>query len=136
MFERNGYYYLLYGHTCCFCRHGSNAYVSVAENPLGPWTSTGIDLNPKRDGWFESDHVAKGQNSFVIKVAKADGSNGYVFVSDLWSSADDNLKSHDHQFWHELEFDDSVDPPTISQFEWHETCDLNLALSPRDHLFS
>ena len=28
-----------------------------------------------------------------------DDTTGYVFVSDLGSSADDNLKSHDKQFW-------------------------------------
>lgn len=46
MLQRNGYYYLMHGHTCCFCRTGSNAWVKVAKHPLGPWTDTKIDLNP------------------------------------------------------------------------------------------
>lgn len=45
MFHRNGYYYMLYGHTCCFCKEGSGAHVQVAEHPLGPWTDTGLELN-------------------------------------------------------------------------------------------
>merc|ERR1712117_452686 len=40
LFERRGWYYLLYGHTCCFCE------VGVASHPLGPWTDTGTDINP------------------------------------------------------------------------------------------
>ena len=62
----------------------------------------------------------------IIRVAQADGTTGYVFVNDLWSSADDNLKSHDKQFWQLLEFDDSVDPPAIKPLEWRDTCDLDL----------
>jgi len=27
MFQRNGYYYMLYGHTCCFCKEGAGAHV-------------------------------------------------------------------------------------------------------------
>ncbi len=59
-------------------------------------------------------------------MVQADGENGYVFVSDLWSSAADNLKSHDLQFWQLLEFDDSVTPPAIKPMEWRDTCDLDM----------
>ena len=69
----------------------------MAQNPLGPWTDTGIELNPLKG--LSRDHRIKGQNSFVIRVAQADETTGYVFVSDLWSTAADNLKSHDLQFW-------------------------------------
>ena len=60
------------------------------------------------------DHVIKGQNSMIIRIAQANGETGYVFVSDLWSSAADNLKSHDIQYWSPpLEFDDTLSPPVI-----------------------
>ena len=36
IFERKGYYYLLYGHTCCFCEEGAGAHVFVAKHPFGP----------------------------------------------------------------------------------------------------
>jgi len=45
--ERNGWYYLMFGPTCCFCRQGSAAMVYVAPDPMGPWTDTGIDINPE-----------------------------------------------------------------------------------------
>jgi len=124
MFQRNGWYYMLHGHTCCFCKHGSNAWVQVAKDPLGPWTDMKLDLNPEKKGLFQSDHVIKGQNSMIIRFKNAAEETGYIFVSDLWSSADDKLKSHDKQFWQVLEFDDSVEPPTIKPFEWRDTCDL------------
>ena len=124
MFQRNGYYYLLHGHTCCFCRHGSDAWVKVATDPLGPWKDMDLNLNPERKGIFTSDHVVKGQNSMVIRYKNQSKETGYIFVSDLWSSADDGLKSHDKQFWQELEFDDSVTPPAIKPFEWRDSCDL------------
>ena len=65
---------------------------------MGPWKDTKVDLNPEK-GLKKPMRAVKGQNSFVIKTAKADGTDGYVFVSDLWSTAADNLKSHDLQFW-------------------------------------
>ena len=74
------------------------------------------------------DHVIKGQNSMIIRIAQANGETGYVFVSDLWSSAADNLKSHDLQFWQQLEFDETQSPPTIKPLEWRDTCELDLAI--------
>ena len=58
--QRNGYYYLMFGHTCCFCKEGAGARVQVATNPLGPWTDTEIELNPKQDGFMARDHRVKG----------------------------------------------------------------------------
>lgn len=45
LFERKGWFYLMYGHTCCFCRQGSDAITWTAQNPLGPWTEM-YDINP------------------------------------------------------------------------------------------
>lgn len=67
MFERNGYYYIGYGHTCCFCKEGAGAYLKVAEHPLGPWTDTNIELNPKQTRG--RNYTIQGQNSFIIRVA-------------------------------------------------------------------
>lgn len=46
MFERNGVYYLLYGHCCCFCFQGSGVLVFRSSSPMGPWSrqSPGNDL--------------------------------------------------------------------------------------------
>lgn len=59
MFQRNGYYYLMYGHTCCFCKEGASASVVVAKSPLGPWEDAGYDLNPKKSA-FSSYHEIAG----------------------------------------------------------------------------
>ena len=29
LFKRKGWYYLMYGHTCCFCEPGSGAHLQV-----------------------------------------------------------------------------------------------------------
>lgn len=45
MFKRNGTYYALFGHCCCFCYQGSGAYVHTAPTPLGPWkVQSGDDI--------------------------------------------------------------------------------------------
>ena len=62
----------------------------------------------------------------MFKAALTGGETGYVFVSDLWSTAADNLKSHDRQFWQQLVFDDTVTPPQIAELNWSDTCELDL----------
>ena len=97
----------------------------MAQNPLGPWIDTKIELNPQLS--LKGDHKIKGQNSYVIRVALSDDSVGYVFASDLWSSAADNLKSHDLQYWHLLQFNES-DPltaPKINGLVWEDYIQLD-----------
>ena len=43
LFSRRGWYYLLYGHTCCFCQPGSGARVQVSSH----WRRAGhVTLQP------------------------------------------------------------------------------------------
>ena len=63
IFERKGFYYLIYGHTCCFCDTGSGAETWWADNPLGPWKKFGIDINPVK---LNGERTIKAQNNFVI----------------------------------------------------------------------
>ncbi|KAL1522105.1 hypothetical protein AB1Y20_021748 [Prymnesium parvum] len=128
LFKRNGWYYLLYGHTCCFCKGGAGAHVMVASHPLANWTDMKIDLNPRKP-WSLSEHVIPSQNNYVFtaQVLKASAEAiEYVFTADLWSSAADHLKSHDRQFWAPLSFDDTVTPPSISLLSWINSFQLNL----------
>lgn len=125
-FERNGWYYLLFGHTCCFCKSGSNAAVWVAQHPLGPWTSSGIDIGGKPgfiDGGTSYTHT---QQSSIIQVGLEGGDTAYVWVGDRWGSAPDGLKSHDFQFWQPLVFNDSAVPPTIAKTHWVDNFTLAL----------
>ena len=110
LFERRGWYYLLYGHTCCFCEAGSGAELWVAAHPLGPWTDTNTDVNPA--DWLGRRDIAAQCNA-VITVQDG-GETQYLYTGDLWSSAPDSLKSHDIQYWSPpLQFDDTNSPPTI-----------------------
>lgn len=125
LFERKGYYYLMYGHTCCFCHQGSGAEVWTARHPLGPWTNMHLDINPNH---LFTGREIKAQCNYVIKIDHEAREADYIYTGDLWSSAPDGLKSHDIQYWSPpLEFDDSSDPPTIKpmSFVRNFTLDLN-----------
>ncbi len=120
LFERNGFYYLMYGHICCFCRQGSGAQVWTASHPLGPWTDLHLDLNPNH---FLTGREIKAQCNYVIKIEP----DTYLYTGDLWSSAPDGLKSHDIQYWSApLEFDDAVTPPTIKPMTFVPNFSLDL----------
>ena len=96
LFKRNGWYYLHYGPTCCFCRFGSGAELFTAKSPLGPWTDMKIDLNPKK--LHSMNRTVPTQNSYVFQAILKDGSPAFFAAGDMWSSAEDNLISHDLQY--------------------------------------
>jgi len=39
IFKRNGVWYALFGHCCCYCEQGSGLFVHTAPDPMGPWTA-------------------------------------------------------------------------------------------------
>ena len=131
LFERRGWYYLIYGSTCCFCAEGGSAVVMAAREPLGPWRRVG-NINP----WNEETGCGRPvptQNNFVATVATAAGDVEYLFMGDLWTTAPDGLKSHDLQYWAPLRFDDgestyrgSHSPPTIQPLVWRDGFELDV----------
>ena len=159
LFKRRGWYYLIVGSGCaskgiqtvrwgwvhaalmslscprsllpgCFCPAGGSARVFVAQHPLGTWTDTKVDLNPKRR--WSMEHVIPAQNNDVFQARVLQGGNAtseteYILTADMWHSAADHLKSHDRQFWAPLRFDDTVTPPTIAALEWTDSFTLQLA---------
>ena len=131
LFERLGWFYLAYGHVCCFCEEGAGATLLVARHPLGPWSETGVDLNPPHAD-ASSDWCGRPiptQNNHVFVARTASGGDQYVFTADLWRSAPDGLKSHDLQFWAPLTFDDSTSPPTIAPLKWLDDFELDLEVA-------
>ena len=115
LFERKGWYYLLYGHTCCFCEQGSGAEVWAAQHPLGPWTNMHLDINPG----FLGIRDIRTQCNYVITIEHPDRDPDYLYTGDLWSSSPDGLKSHDLQYWSSpLVFDDTVAPPAIAPMDF------------------
>ena len=128
LFERRGWYYLIYGSTCCFCAEGGAAQVQVSRHPLGPWRHTGVDINAWRAGGC--GRAVPVQNNFVAEITASTGEVTHLFMGDLWTSAPDGLKSHDLQFWAPLDFDDRVaddSPPTIQPLRWHDGVELDVA---------
>ena len=71
----------------------------------------------------------RAQCNYVIEIEHDSGApTDYLYTGDLWSSAPDGLKAHDIQYWSPpLEFDDTVQPPTISvlKFVHNFTLDAN-----------
>ena len=124
MFERFGVYYLLFGHTCCFCSGGAGSAVYVASHPLGPWNYT-IELNPSEQ--LGSRHVIKAQENYVFAVRGPDGNDTYIYTGDRWASAPDHKKSHDFQYWQPLKFDDTRQPPLPEPLKWVDSFVLSLA---------
>merc|ERR1719348_443070 len=116
LFERKGWYYLMYGHTCCFCELGSGAHLQVSQHPLGPWHDTGVDINPPDPGDILGlgKREVPAQCNGVISIPQDEDETMYLYTGDLWSSAPDQLKSHDIQYWSPpLVFDDSGEIPSI-----------------------
>lgn len=140
LFERRGWYYLLYGRTCCFCGEGAGLLVKTAAHPLGPWTDSngGIDYfawGHWEEGIFKRKcgRTVPTQNNFVAQVPDSKGDVQYVFMADLWYTAPDRKKSHDAQFWAVLEFDDSVPPtqaPPIKPFDFSSSVSIDVPGAP------
>ena len=125
LFERKGYYYLLFGHICCFCKEGSGIEVWIAKHPLGPWTSMNTEINPITKSTRK--RVIQAQANYVFQVVNNQTGNiTYVYTGDRWGSASDNLKSHDLQYWYPLTFDDGKNPAEILPMSFLDEFTLDL----------
>jgi beta-xylosidase len=131
LFKRHGYYYFLFGSSCCFCTEGSNSRVFVSTHPLGPWTDTKYDIDPVIDviinGTRRHHSISGGQESFVVQAMQSNSTLAYIFVSDRWGTG--ALKSQDMQYWQPLQFDDTQIPPRIQQLEWVDQFVVDLPVS-------
>ena len=126
-FKRNGWYYLLYGQCCCFCRTGSNSVVKMSKSPLGPWIDTNVDIDPYSGSFFGGSSITQGQESFAFSIPSSNIDNNYwVFVSDRWGSASDGMKGHDLQYWGLLQFEDDKEIPTIKVLQWEDQWQLEI----------
>lgn len=103
-----GWYYLTFGHTCCFCQMGSQAIMLAASHPLGPWRDTGVDINPgginQTPSLTNEPTRVRSQNSFVVTVNNVVDAPKFIFVGDPWESSPDRLKGHDLQEWEIIQF--------------------------------
>eukprot|EP00931_Biecheleriopsis_adriatica_P096244 TRINITY_DN6989_c0_g1_i1.p1 TRINITY_DN6989_c0_g1~~TRINITY_DN6989_c0_g1_i1.p1 ORF type:complete len:506 (-),score=97.51 TRINITY_DN6989_c0_g1_i1:65-1582(-) len=117
MFKREGktgtWYYVTYGHTCCFCKEGSNAIAQRSKHPLGPYEKVSNNVMPKD---------VKSQQNAVFVVETSSGPE-FIWSGDQWKTSPDGLKSHDFQYWSPMEFDDEDKP---LQPDWKDEFTLNL----------
>jgi len=139
MFKRNGIYYALFGHCCCYCYQGSGIMVFTAQSPLGPFKFQGPNIacrEPKTDlvnaiptpgqgclyGGSNMYSVTRSQQNFVITVDTPKGKE-YVWTGDRWQQSPDGLKGHDPQYWTLLEFNADG---SIRDVNWVDTWELDV----------
>lgn len=112
IFEHKGKWFLMSGATCCFCRIGSNAFVWVADQPLGPYKYVEdiISWNASK-GMFETESQQFG-------VAPLYTTAGIVpmYIGQRVGSANDGLKCHDYAYWHPMQFDNATGMPKQIKF--------------------
>jgi hypothetical protein len=122
MFKRNGTYYALFSHCCCYCYQGSGIVVHVASHPMGPWrrlpgpdiackniTNQGLpeaEPTPGQGCQYEDPRktsTTRAQQNFIIQVDTPHGKE-YIWTGDRWQQAPDGIKGHDPQTWLPLKF--------------------------------
>ena len=72
----------------------------MADHPLGPWNSTGVNVNDnERTGIAtQNNYVFAVQGSPATAAAAAAPDTAWVFTGDRWDSAPDRLKAHDFSY--------------------------------------
>jgi beta-xylosidase len=132
MFKRNGTYYALFSHCCCYCYQGSGIRVHTAPHPMGPWTiQDGGDIACKKADSFTfraeptpgqgcqygdptTTATVRAQQNFVVQVDTPKGTE-YVWTGDRWQQAPDGIKGHEPQTWIPLHFNSDG---SISFVDW------------------
>ena len=106
MIYRNGWYYLIFGHCCCFWEEGSDAKAHVSNiSAIGPYFDVAMNIN-KIDN--KDRVIILAQQNFIAQIKNEQGDLQYMWTGDRWKSAMDHLKGHDFQYWQFLTFNDSV----------------------------
>ena len=128
LLQRNGTYYALFGHGCCFCAEGSGVTVLTAPHALGPYSegeAYDVGCVPGEPA-ATCASVVRAQQNAVFAVRTTTGEQ-HVWTGDRWQSAADRLKSHDLQFWAPLQWDDSAVPSRLQRLRWRDSFRLDLA---------
>jgi len=112
MFKRNGIYYAVFGHCCCYCGSGSSVIYYRATNPLGPYT----------DGKIVTDSSIQAQQTNIMSLISTQGTQ-YMWQGDRWQSAPDHLKGHDFSYFAPITFDSNGNPETL---HWQDSFTLDM----------
>eukprot|EP01120_Amphizonella_sp_Union-15-10_P005527 TRINITY_DN1640_c0_g2_i1.p1 TRINITY_DN1640_c0_g2~~TRINITY_DN1640_c0_g2_i1.p1 ORF type:complete len:372 (-),score=59.67 TRINITY_DN1640_c0_g2_i1:190-1305(-) len=140
MFKRNGIYYAIFGHCCCYCEQGSGLFVHTSSSPLGPYIpQPGGNIACIPNSHFSGEllptpgqgcqyqnpsttSVTRSQQNFVIQVDTPNGIE-YVYTGDRWQQSPDGLKGHDPQFWVPLKFNQDG---SIQKITWVDEFELDV----------
>ncbi|HEY1661537.1 MAG TPA: family 43 glycosylhydrolase [Verrucomicrobiae bacterium] len=139
LFRRGNLYYTMYTTLCAGCPQGSEVYVNISTNALGPYILTG-DINQfsgtsqmqaasSTADLAEATNVYKSTNAYIHPLTKihpfihaqetwvaqlpTGGDPWYIWIADGWHTAHDGTRGHDFQYWSEpLKFnpDGSIQP--------------------------
>lgn len=78
-----------------------------------------------------SPRIIDGQQTHVFPLKLANGSTLYIWMADLWQSAQDKVHAHDGKYWAPLEFDQEGDILPFDGFVTNFTVELPpLVLAP------
>jgi len=148
IFSRNGVWYALFGHCCCFCYQGSGLFVHTAPTPMGPWT---LQSSPVSDiacqapsaveallrgvptpgqgclyGGSKDVSVTRSQQDFVAKLP--DGEKGFTFLyfGSRWGQSPDGIKGHEPQYVFPLSF---LKDGTLQHLTWNDSVSFPLAVA-------
>lgn len=130
MFKRGDWYYVTFGHTCCYCLAGSDVDIYASAHPLGPYVALGnIGLNS--DG---ACCVTRAQQNYVAAVGGgADSGQGtLLWTGTRWGSAPDGLFVHSFQTWLPLVWEDDGQragqstPPRPLNLTWVDAFELDV----------
>lgn len=105
IFEREGRWYIMQGHGCCFCKCGDDAQVfESSSGPYGPYQATNNiincslpDYHAGRDcGGPNSPKRGPGAQQFgVFAIPLAGNKTAHLWVGIRFGSAPDGLKCHE-----------------------------------------
>jgi len=115
IFERDGRWYIMQGHGCCFCKCGDDAQVfESVDGPYGPYAAKNELINcslpdysvGRNCGGPETPVRGPGAQQFgLFPIPLDDNSVAILYVGIRFGSAPDGLKCHEYQYWDALEFD-------------------------------
>ena len=123
LFKRGNVYFAAFGHNCGCCREGSELFVFMADNPLGPWRG-GENVNVDSAG----RRVVDGQSAFVVELPSTDASSTFLWATDEWGSG--KTRAANLQYWAPLLFDTNG---SIRRLKYQTSWQLDLALGRAVH---
>lgn len=127
LFRRDDRYYVLAATLCNDCPEGSEVGVEISSAPLGPYAYAGeinhqsgtnklqaseIPIFKTNDAANRKGHGSgfssstketnpflHAQQTWVAQLPTATKEPFYIWMADVWNSADDGLSGHDFQYW-------------------------------------